>query len=406
MNFYYCDTGLKDESGHHAGECQFLSTILSDHLGLNVIKLGHKTLDEKIKNRINAIPHFNVYTYGVYKPDIVSGELNDYLFKADLLCHDLLQLNNLSGEDVFYFSSVLPFHIRGIHLWMQRKFSVENAPLVIIFPGFAPGVTIEPDTGRLNSFNLESVCFRSSSLLLNKGLSNRFRFIYYDRYISRIFSSLLSRQVTYVPMPYHHEYIKENHDKNTPITIGFLGHQTDARKGYQLVPEIVEKILATYPEVSIVVQNSEPSRMQAITDKLAAIQDPRLKLVFSSLDEDGWHHLYDEIDIVVLPYKEGVYNLRTSGIARECFAYGKLIVVPENSLMHRHQNDYGFPALVFSSSDTDSIVKSISHVIDNYDQLNMQTEDAAIRWRKAHEVSNFTQHFNSVLDNHQIQEIY
>ena len=397
MNFYYCDTGLLSESGHHAGECQFISKILSEHLGLNVVKLGHKNLDEKIKNRINAIPHFNVYTYGVYRPDIVSGELNDFLFKADLLCNDLLRINNISHNDVIFISAALPFHIRGANLWMQRKFSKNNAPLVIICPGLSPGVTIEPETGRLNSFNLESVCFRSSSLFINKGIANRFRFIYYDRYLAQIFSTLLSRQVTYVPMPYKKEYFKETSAKNKPITIGFLGHQTDARKGYQLVPGIVDKILATFPDISILVQNSEPSKMQVVSDKLAAISDPRLKLVFSSLNEDEWYRLYDEIDIVVLPYKEGIYNLQTSGIARESFAYGKLLVVPENSLMHRHQNDYGFPKLAFPISNEENILSMIQYTIDNYDTLHKDALTAVNGWRQAHEIQNFVESFKNIL---------
>jgi hypothetical protein len=143
-------------------------------------------------------------------------------------------------------------------------------------------------------------------------------------------------------------------DVSRPLCVSYIG-DARAEKGYQHLPNVVEKLLADYTvknKIKFLIQSNfnieegEPAAIIARA-KLEKFSGDHVRLLKNPLTPSEYRDLLLESDIVLFPYDSVAYASRSSGIFTEALVAGIPVVVPEGSWMalqmreviHRYQAD-------------------------------------------------------------------
>ena len=89
-----------------------------------------------------------------------------------------------------------------------------------------------------------------------------------------------------------------------------------------------------------------------------------------------------ETDIVLLPYNPVLYEEKPSGPFSEAVAFGKVVVVPNNTWMSRHVNSGYGGGVTFDEFTPDAIARAIREAVKRYDDLKVRAEASSQSWRQ------------------------
>jgi hypothetical protein len=161
-----------------------------------------------------------------------------------------------------------------------------------------------------------------------------------------------------------------------------LGHQRPD-KGYDLVPEIVTRLLQLRPEVKFLAHNGAPLEMASVQEKLRALASahPQLTINESTAGPALWQELLDASDLILCPYPKWRYESAYSAVAGEAIANAIPLVVPANTTLSTMLAQFGSGGTIFSKYDVATIVDAVTVAIDRFDDLADHAATAATRWQ-------------------------
>ena len=114
-----------------------------------------------------------------------------------------------------------------------------------------------------------------------------------------------------------------------------------------------------------------------------------VELYQGTLDEAAYFEKIQNTDIILLPYHPIRYKYLTSGVFAEAVALGKVVVVPDSSLMADHIKNKQGAGKLFKSFDPQSIADAVLEAIKDHETLQSDAERYAKSWRKEQNLGKF-----------------
>lgn len=183
--------------------------------------------------------------------------------------------------------------------------------------------------------------------------------------------------------------------------VAFLG---DGRleKGFQHLPEVIEQTWRLNNRVTFKVQahltgnnKAAPAlnKTVAMLSSLAAANPSKLHLIERSLDQGEYLNVLFASNLVLIPYDQQAYRMRSSGILAQALAAGKMVVLPRGTALESDSiEDVGehFGRLCFLYNDVSEIPKLLAAANALGDQTQVRMEIAE-RFGKAHSAKQFVE---------------
>jgi glycosyltransferase involved in cell wall biosynthesis len=168
----------------------------------------------------------------------------------------------------------------------------------------------------------------------------------------------------------------------------------DARtsKGFDLLPDLVERVLAAQAPVRFVIQCARPGSgddhaapppgLPAL-EALARQHPAAVTLIPEKLSVPEYGVLLHNLDVIVLPYVSNAYREATSGIFAEALALGKPVVVPEGTWMARELKATG-AGLEFARGAPADLAAKVLAVVRDHDAHQAAARRGSAGWWSFH----------------------
>ena len=381
----YADPGLKDKGGHHAGYCRAIVGELRTR-GLQTKILSFQGISPELQQELGAEPFFRAYTYWTTDGDPICGWLNRFDAAVQETREDLERLDDLNGDDIVFMVSVQAAQLLAAVQWLDGLDPQRRPQVVIDFvedAGLdavpqAEGVAFSTRDPRLDP---RAVLYRFAGRQLATAETGGLRLFATDTWMSVAYGFLLQRPVGVFPTPQMCFRAVANRVGRRPITLAVVGYQR-AVKGYNLVPEIVEKLLVANTDIRFLAHNCNPEETRDLQARMRQIagRDPRLVLDERALQDDQWAEVLDKVDIILCPYTLFQYAACSSGVAFDALANGIPLIMPKGSSLERLVEEFGSGGTVFEVHSVDSIVEAALRAVDHFDDLAAKAFQAAGKW--------------------------
>ncbi|MBF0629094.1 MAG: glycosyltransferase [Magnetococcales bacterium] len=387
MNVIFADPALMSNLGHNANSCRHIvNEARLRHIPTAV--LAYFEVESELCTELMANPWFRCNTYAVYDEDPLCGWLSNFDFVADRTFEDLSRLHGLGRDDLIFFNTAAPGQLMGMLRWL-KSIPVEQRPTLIVefglFAGMQP-VQTELGTQLAHSGDPRPVLLR---YIVKKLLTPEDRdwlfFATFDPQSSAIYETMLNFPVRTLPLSNRAVTDCRDRTGTRPITIAFLGHQRES-KGYDMVPELVGRLLSLLPDIRVLVHNGDPESClpQQNALKAIAVGDPRLILDERTADPALWSQLLEQSDLVVCPYWRDVFVSTYSALASEAIANAIPLVVPSRTTMANLLQQFGSPGIVYDDplprSGVEFVLQGIMTAVYHFDTLATRAKVASQMW--------------------------
>jgi glycosyltransferase involved in cell wall biosynthesis len=384
----YADPGLRDNLGHHANNCRAIVGE-SRSRGIDTAILAFRGIDADLRAELRAIPFFRVMTPWMNDGDPICGWLNAFHIGAEATREDLSRINDIAANDLVYLSSALPAQLMGVVGWMATL-APNRVPHVVVEFGIDPGVDPQPD-GKGAAFSIRdprvdprATLFRFTASRILERIAPRLHMMTFDENSSAAFRALMGKPVGVLPTP-RIAVAARSRKGRRPITVAVLGHQRP-EKGYQLMPEVAQRLLQSNSEIRVLCHNADPAGMKEVQLALRALAatEPRLILDERLAGDQVWAQLLDAADLIICPYISSRFAISYSAIAVEAVANGIPLVVPARSTMARLLQEFGGAGAAFDRPEPSSIVTATRRALDRFEQLAGLAEVGMRLWAQIH----------------------
>jgi glycosyltransferase involved in cell wall biosynthesis len=395
MRILYADTGLRGLEGHIASSAIALPPAFR-RLGHEVTILGHHDLVPSLRETTGAVPLFRFYTWGTWSSDPLIGWLADFTEILDATVSDLHRGWIEHGPfDFIYFNTVKAPQLAAIGLWLKEAFSVQStAPVVAVQLGPDPGLARSGPPGR-PVFTLRdptTVLHRYAAHLIGEEWMQRLALLAVNETVAEEYNFIVDSPVKAMTTPEELPTTRLR-QPDGKLTVGFLGYQR-IDKGYELLPDLIQQLMQTHPNVRFLVQHSDPlalaqehpQRNLLITAKLRELADrtQSVELILQPVVGSAWFELIDRCDLVALPYDPVRYASGYSAIFGEALASGAPTVVPGRTTMSAEIESAGGVGVSFSQWTSRSIATAIGQAVNSFDDLAAQAYRGGLAWRTKH----------------------
>lgn len=388
MRFILLDPGAVTTVGHHFNYLQTLSHEL-DRRGIENVSYAHLGVAES-EGKLHAKPHFRVSPYATISRDRICGPIENFIAHSEGLFQDLCRLskNVLDDKNIAVcFPSVHWNQIYGIACWLATL-PKDRRPPVSMLLGHAAGVAIDGDQH-----------------VIDKGIApyyrlgyNRLRNLQYPRLTVAAYGAKLAEEHRFlagmdiVQHPLHFAgedvVLLPRRPPDGRLKLLYAG---DARgnKGFHLLPEILSGIVSATNHIDITVQisgyvsllglNSVADRIDVLARKI-----DRIKLVTGYQDRAAYLEMFNDADIVLLPYQAEAYRSLTSGVLTEALFLGRPLVTPNESFLADQVRQLGDCGTFFDRHEPDSIVAATLALAANFPIYAERACKASRVWRSMH----------------------
>jgi glycosyltransferase involved in cell wall biosynthesis len=385
---FYADPGLRDNLGHHANNCRAIIGEARSR-GIDTAILAFTRIDADLQAELRAFPFFRVMTPWTSDGDAICGWLNAFHIGAEATREDLGRINDIGTDDIVYLSSALPAQLMGLVGWMAAL-APNRVPHVVVEFGIDPGLDLQPGGNgaalltRDPRVDARATLFRFTAARIPERIAPRLHMTTFDENSSAAFAALMGKPVGVLPTPRIATAPRSRKGKR-PITVAVLGHQRP-EKGYQLMPEVAQRLLQSDSEIRLLCHNADPAAMKEVQQALRALSatEPRLILDERLADDRVWAQLLDASDLIICPYTSSRFAISYSAIAVEAVANGIPLVVPARTTMARLLQEFGGAGAVFEQPEPSSIVNATRRALDRFDQLADLADVGVGLWAQIH----------------------
>jgi glycosyltransferase involved in cell wall biosynthesis len=391
------DSGMRNLGGHNFSYTQAVQRAFQGR-GCAVEVLANRGLASDLAERHHFRPTFSC---GAYDAPLGHGRWRDLAYVhaqgrvfAEELDH-ALRCVLMRAPDLVFCHTVADFELLGWSRLLRRlPFPGTLAILLRQTPGFRAchwlRRTLNP-YWRLKPQALTSLRGR---------LGRRFLFCTDSQALSEDYQTVYAGRIVTLPIPLSPELegfttgpLAERYGlaESRGLRVGYLG---DARtsKGFDLLPNLVERVLATDAPVRFVFQCARPGSGDdhaAPPPGLSALEDlvrrypSAVTLIPEKLSVPDYGVLVHHLDVIVLPYVSDSYREATSGIFAEALALGKPVVVPEGTWMAQELRATGAGLEFVRGSPADLATKVLAVVRDHLAYQGAAQRGSAA-WRGFH----------------------
>jgi glycosyltransferase involved in cell wall biosynthesis len=387
--FFYADSGLVNDLGHHANNCRFITREVLAR-GIDVTVLAFANIDAKLQMELGAIRFFRALTAWSNDGDPICGWLNAFHVVAEITREDLSRIDDIGPDDVMYFSSAYPAQLFALAQWMGAM-PRDRLPLVVVEFGADPGVDLQqsPEGVVYNirdpRADARALLYRSAAARIPPAVLPWLRMITFEPASSASYCAVLGKQVGVLPTPHFTAGPQRSRSGKRPVTVAVLGNQRP-EKGYQFAPDVARSLLQSNSDIRVLCHNANPDAMRETQEDLheMAAKDTRLIMDERLACGEVWQQLLDSSDLIILPYASPRFAVSYSAVAVEAVANGIPLVVPAGTSMARLVQEFGGAGTTFDRAEPASIIDATQRALERFDQLATIAYAGSQLWPQVH----------------------
>jgi hypothetical protein len=342
-----------------------------------------------LQAELGAIPVFRAYSDRPVDADPIVGWLNVFEAAAQMTLEDLRRLKGIERTDLVYMSSMYADIFLAVARW-TAEIPSGQLPTVVGEFCLEAGLDVRIDASNKVSYALRdpridprAILFRYGARRLSTTVASQVHLMTFDTAASSAYQALLGHAVATLPLPFKATTGRRRRGGTRPITLSVLGHQRPD-KGYQLVPEIVARLLAQQTDLRVLAHNGAPDFTPGPQEQLRALAraDGRLTLDERIAGPQVWAELLDQSDLILCPYDPQAFAARYSAVACEAVANACPIVVPARTSLADLLREFGGPGTTFEGFEPAPIVDAVNRALDDFDHLAELAQPASEQWRR------------------------
>jgi len=178
----------------------------------------------------------------------------------------------------------------------------------------------------------------AAALLSRVGQAKGVKWLADTEELAQAYGALLQSHVSRVRVPFEGDAIRKaatTRPKPDPVTVLAIG-ESRREKGFHLLPQIIERMLAIDPDIEYRVQLSqnvpggEPGISEAMS-RLQRLEGRNLKLLPAKISSATFTEILGEAHVLLLPYDALSYSRRSSGLLLHGLAAGMVIAMPKGA---------------------------------------------------------------------------
>jgi len=174
----------------------------------------------------------------------------------------------------------------------------------------------------------------------------------------------------------------------------FLGHMR-LEKGFGLLSKAIRQLheqgkmdRIRFVLQAIVKHEQGFDVMQSQLQELINLRLLNVQIISEPQDQDEYVRLLKDSNFVLLPYAQEAYYSRTSGPFTEALAFGKPVIVTDNTWMSDQLERHG-AGIKFRDQDVDDLARAICEARDNCHDLTRKAYERRQNWLDYHNPYNF-----------------
>ena len=378
------EPGLENATGHYFAHARVIAEEC-ERRGLPLDVLAPTSVDPSVAAALPCRPVFRVplhaqprmrqsayllaasmWSAGQYRRDFADA-LDGHIGAGDLLLLNTVTISVLDGVEGWLARR--PKHWRPATAVMLRFGAEEGLPKLVL-----------PQVSRR--------LYRRALDRLHRHLGSRLLLATDTRLIGADFERLIGRPVSAIPLPLAVPAAIPPRDASGPVHFVFLGAATP-EKGFHLLPDALEAVLARFPDAVATVQIARPRTSYApLVARLKAMA-PRVNAIEGALDDARFHGLLSEADAVLLPYDPIVFAKRSSQILAETAALGRPVIVIAESFLDREMRATGIVGIAASAFTAEALTDAMARFIADRPRLVAAAWEACPAQRQRHDSRGF-----------------
>ena len=354
-------------SGHHF---QFDLALAAEfeRLGHAARIFCHRDASPEILGEKNVEGCFQVFPGKPLSDDPIVGDLETYLAQNSAFFGDLQALGPIPDPDetLLVFPNVFHHMLYGLAEWLGTGAAGRRPRLAIVLPGYSG---YEDAAG---SVSWHYALFRHAFNALRRVASDLPHLIVLSEGQVGEYTQLAGRHVALAPYPTAVSAwsVLERPSQRPEADIRrvtFLGGG-GGRKGFDLLPEIVERVLSARPQARFMVQVNQDGDAPAADSVVKALlaRNEQVELLGGYLDTNSFYRAIVDSDLILLPYASPMYRTGSSALFEEALYLGRPVVVPPDTALSvglgRHPN----AGIVAERCDAPAFAAAIVSIVDNY----------------------------------------
>ena len=242
-------------------------------------------------------------------------------FQSDLFSG--IRKADVGRNDIIFAQMLAPRNLIG---WLQWLKSLPHGaePILVLHLGYAP-----------ERFGADSEVPRLLSELQSADKLERARFVTDSPSLQGRYETILRELVGLLPVVVSRRAKDSSKPPSNPPCFAFLGNARED-KGFPQVLAAIDSLCASPgpPQARFALQSSDPDpRSAAALADFRSMSSEHVSLVDHPLSDDAYLQLLREADVLLLPYRAGIYKERTSGVFCEALSAGKPVIVSQGSSM-------------------------------------------------------------------------
>lgn len=343
-----------------------------------------------------------VFPLGTYDSIPLNGKVHDLVYtylQAGIYSYELQSaLNKLDDKDfdLVFFHTIADFELIGLNRYLKknsfRGYLFVMQRFTLGFRTLSKWKTIFHPYWRMKPHYFKA---------LYRRMKGRFVLLTDSELLTEDFANIFPHKIVTAPIPLEEKEVDDsdnslfsryNLQKSDFVDFGYLGDSREG-KGFSMLPAMIKKALQSEKKLRFIIQcpNSEYDNEIPVglteLEALAKTNPENVILVNERLLDEDYLRLFKFMDVIMIPYKSFGFVEGTSNIFTESAAFGKPVVVSNNTWMSNELKKYE-GGLEFEKGNADDFAEKVVKLADNYSEFAKKASDFSSVWKATHNAEN------------------
>jgi len=388
---FIVQNGLVDRHSHYYGETKgWREVCRARGIALHLYINSHALPD--IVEELSANPAFPYAPDIILDKDAVSGRLSDFITLSEQFAQSCaaLERDGITADDDMVVSYSTERDMFGAALWLERIPAARRPTIVFIFHGPNMAWTFDADRAK---FKGEFSYFRYAMKRM-RAVTPAEKVVVYatGARLAKVLEGIFQHPCEYCPLPTYYvsnDVLVASDEQTGPRVNVRLAGGLRWEKGDDLALQVIFRVAGLRPGTSFAVQVHDRQHAEAIAGQLAPLSGTRSRCYVQAgqLSHELYQRRLVHSDILLLPYRQTSYALRSSGVFSEAAGLGIVTVVPSRTWMADLLNEGCGAGTIFDEPTVDGASTALVAAIDGYAELSAQARRRAPDWRRTNSVA-------------------
>jgi glycosyltransferase involved in cell wall biosynthesis len=385
-HIHILDPQLADQGGHYFNhDFQLLREILRRGLGASLYGRRAGRIDQC--SEVSVTPAFANDIFLEKATDASVWPIENFHALNQAFLDDLLALDReaFSADDLVYFPNLIQNQVLAIARWLNRLPPAQRPAVALMFRYL--NHAMDYVQARQNK-DMIALYYRFAVKELRRA-QPRTLICADTTELAKAYERITGGPVLELPNPMDVSGLLDagnGRPGNQAPVVVYQGH-TSPLRGFQFLPEIIERCSRLQPRPRFVVQLQNRNAAQSMNlgnavARLDAFPAQWVTVVSGALSQAAYFDMLAGADIVLLPYTPTFYGCGSSGVFTEAASLGKVVVVSAGTVPARQGREYGLGVVAAEKWTAQAMADAVARALKELHVLRRQSEAGAPRFRQ------------------------